>query len=463
MSIERRSQLLLCIILFLIAVTIVAVGLASRSSGVRVTDSAPRDGAENVPITTPIRLRFSQPMDRDSVEGRFHIEPEIQGSFVWKGNDALFAPLSALSPTTSYSVTLNAGSVSERGQDVQQDFKWRFHTRSPQLLYLARPDSDASLRQIFAADELGSPSRQLTNTPWGVWDYAVHPQGEAITYSGLREDGGTDLWRMNRDGSDPELLLACPEFACLNPVWSPDGRQVAHERRDIWAEAPNLDPKAGSLWLFDVEEGDTKPLFDYDVAAHSAAWALDGNRIAYVSPLLPGIEVYHLETEELQQFGNQWGATPEWSPDGTRLVLPELVMIGEEFVVRLVIIDLEDDHAIDISGDDDLVKDDSPAWSPGGGWIAHGHKFLDDERWTPGRQIWLTRPDGSESYPLLAEPMADLFGATWRPDGAALAYLLLDMSEGPQPVPDVSIWAFDLVTRKSTLVADQGVLPRWLP
>ena len=47
-----------------------------------------------------------------------------------------------------------------------------------------------------------------------------------------------------------------------------------------------------------------------------------------------------------------------------------------------------------------------------------------DERWTPGRQPWLTRPDASEAYPLsLEEPMADLFAFAWRPDGAALVYL----------------------------------------
>jgi hypothetical protein len=169
--------------------------------------------------------------------------------------------------------------------------------------------------------------------------------------------------------------------------------------------------------------------------------------------------------------------SPVWSPDGRQLVLPDLLVIGgddstgdaagasgeaadhqdEGLAVRLVRIDLESGQVLDISGDDNAdgirVKDSAPAWSPGGGWIA-------------GRQIWLTRPDASEAYALLTEPMAtmgDHFAFAWRPDGGALAYLRGDLSEGPQPVPDVSVWYFDFAQGKSIPVADDGVLPKWLP
>jgi Tol biopolymer transport system component len=346
---------------------------------------------------------------------------------------------------------------------MEGGWSWKFRTRLPQLLFLRRPDPGAELRQLFLASYDGMPLRQLTDHPRGVWDYAVHPQGQAVVYSVLREDGGSDLWHMDRDGGVQSVLLACPEGACLNPVWSPDGRQLAYERRDIWAGAPNLDPQAGHIWLLDLEEGEERPLFDYDVAVHSPVWGPDGQRLAYVSPLLPGVEVCDLQTQELQQFSNEWGEAPVWSPDGRWLVLPELMLAGESLVVRLVRIDLDAGEMADISGDDDFVKDVSPAWSPGGGWIAFGRQLLDDERWTPGRQIWLTRPDASEAYVLFDEPMGDHFALAWRPDGAALAYALSNLSQGPQPVPDVSVWVFDLVARAQERIAGDAVLPRWLP
>jgi Tol biopolymer transport system component len=463
MSQERKRQLITWLSLVgVLAVAAAAIVLFSLER-VRIVDSAPRDGDEAVPITAPLRLTFSQPMDPASVQARFQIEPEVAGRFVWKENELIYQPESALAPGTSYTVTLPAGATSHTGRRLNQDRVWHFKTRQPQLLYLGRPHPDATIRQLFSAPLDGTPPRQLSEAPAGVWDYAVHPLGREIVYSALREDGGSDLWRMDRDGANPKVLLACPEEACLSPAWSPDGRTLAYERRNIWADAPNLDPKAGRIWIFDLEQGDTRPLFEYDIPLHSPVWAPRGDRLAYLSPMLPGIEAYGLLNGELQQFGNEWGTAPAWSPDGTQLVVPELMLAGESLVVRLIHLTLSSEEATDISGDDDYVKDTTPAWSPAGGWIAYGRQFLDQDRWTPGRQIWLTRPDGSEAYPLLVEPMGDHFAFAWRPDGAALAYAFTDLSEGLQPSPAVSIWIFDLSDREPVPVADDGVLPQWLP
>jgi Tol biopolymer transport system component len=460
---ERRIDRVVGLVLVVVAGGIVAIGLLSSAAQVRIVDTSPANGSDDVPITALIRVAFSQHMDTASVEAHFHIEPEVSGRLVWDGKQAIFQPGIALTPGTTYTVSLDGAAMNQRGSSLKQSHAWHFRTRAPQLLYLGRPAPDADLRQLFVTGFNGSPPRQLTEHQWGVWDYAVHPLGEAIVYSALRQDGGSDLWRMDHGGADPQVLLACPKAACLNPVWSPDGKQLAYERRDIWAAAPNLDPSAARIWLYDVKREETQPLFDYDVPLHSPVWAPGGERLACVSPILPGVEIYDLRTKELLQFSNQWGSAPVWSPDGHHLAMSDLVLIEETLLVRLIGVDLQDGIAIDISGEDDLVKDVAPAWSPGGGWIAFGRQFLDEERWTPGRQIWLTRPDASEAYPLLAEPMADLFAFAWRPDGAALAYLRADLAEGPQMVPDVSVWTFDLVRREPLFVADHAVLPKWLP
>ena len=463
MSKERKRQLIIWLSLVGVLAVVAAAIVLFSFGRVRIVDSFPRDGDEVVPITAPLRLAFSQLMDPASVQARFHIEPQVTGHFVWKENELTYQPESALAPGTMYTVTLQAGAASQTGRRLDEERVWHFQTRHPQLLYLGRPQPDASARQLFAASLDGTQPSQLSDAPAGVWDYAVHPLGAEVVYSALREDGGSDLWRMDRDGANQQLLLACPEAACLAPAWSPDGRTLAYERRNIWADAPNLDPQAGRIWVFDLDHDDTQPLFDYDIPLHSPVWAPRGERLAYLSPMLPGIEVYDMPTGELQQFGNEWGTAPAWSLDGTQLVVPELMLAGEALVVRLIHLALPSEEAIDISGDDDYVKDTTPAWSPAGGWIAFGRQFLDQDRWTPGRQIWLIRPDGSEAYPLLVEPMGDHFAFAWRPDGVALAYAFTDLSEGPQPLPAVSIWIFDLSRREPVHVADDGVLPRWLP
>jgi Tol biopolymer transport system component len=433
----------------------------------RIVSVSPVDGSDDVAITVPIRFTFSQLMDVSSVEAHLGIEPQTAGELLWDGNDAVFVPAVALTPDTLYSVTLTPGAASLRGRLLQSTYSWSFHTRSLGLVYLAWSSPGAGHRNLFVSSLDGSEALRLTDHAEGVWDYAVHPQGEAIVYSVLRQDGGSDLWRTDPDGKNREVLLACPGAACLKPAWSADGRLLAYERRDIWADAPNLDPKAGRIWLFDLVAGRAQPLLDYDVPLHSVVWSPRGERLVVVSPLLPGIEVHDLVSGEMHQFGNEWGAAPTWSPDGRMLVMPELLLAGESLVVELVRVDVETEEVLAISGvagnDILFVKDESPAWSPGGGWIAFGRQFLTDDRWTPGRQIWLARPDGSGAFPLLSEPMSDHFAMAWRPDGAALAYVRADLSEGIKPVPDVSIWVFDLVQREASLVASEGVSPQWLP
>lgn len=442
-------------------------------AGVRVTSLSPDPGEPQVAITAPLRITFSHEMEADSVEAHLQLAPETPGRLVVEGRMVTFWPHPAWVPGQSYTLTLQAGMAAVSGRMLAEGRSWSFSTRSPQLLYLGRASSGLSVdaaRQLFLAPvpvagdtAAGSPGRQLTTHAEGVWDYAVHPQGEAIVYSVVRADGGSDLWQMDRDGGDQRVLLACPDMACLNPAWSPDGRLLAYERREIWAEAPNLDPQAGRLWLLDLERDKARPLFDYDVPLHSPQWASQGQRLAYLSPVAGGIEVLDLPTGELYQFANEWGGVPAWSPDGQDLALSELMLAGEAFVVHLLRIDVEQGELLDLSGEEEMVQDVSPVWSPGGGWIAFGRQFLEGARWTPGRQIWLTRPDGSEAYPLREEPMADHFGFSWRGDGGALAYVRNDLSVGAQPVPEVEVWVMDLVRREAFPMAGGGVLPAWLP
>lgn len=498
------TRLRLLALFALLAVGLAAVAGWAWSRQVRLVRFSPAGGlagAAAVPITAPLRLTFSTPMDPASVRAHLHLEPETPLRVVAAGRDIVFQPAAGLAPGTTYTVTLDPGAAGLRGAALGRGGHWQFRTRPPALLYLTWPAQDTldasgsrGPAQIYVAALDGSPPRSLTAEPGGVWDFAADPLGSRVVYSAVRDDAGTDLWLLSLDAdrrvTKTSRLLACPGEACLAPAWSADGRHLAFERRELLADGPNLDPKAGHIWLLDVETGRDRPLFDYDVPLHSPVWSpalesvtgaaergslsgIGSAALAYVSPLVPAIEVLDLATDDIVPIPNEWGAAPVWSPDGRSLVLPDLALLDEPeaLVVHLFQVDISQTLAAGeaanltaSAGDQLLVKDTGPAWSPGGGWIAFGRQSFEGEQWTPGRQIWLMRPGASagEAYSLVRQPLDDLFGLVWRPDGGALAYLSTDLSEGVQVQPKVEVWLFDFETRRSTLVA-AGVLARWLP
>jgi Tol biopolymer transport system component len=114
--------------------------------------------------------------------------------------------------------------------------------------------------------------------------------------------------------------------------------------------------------------------------------------------------------------------------------------------------------------DTPLVEDFSPAFSPNGVTLAFTRRFLDDERWTPGRQIWLmTMPaagsDPSQIKPLTISPDYLYTALAWHPEGTKLAAVRFNVTLLTEP-PE--IWLLDLGGGAVRLVIG-GFSPQWIP
>jgi Tol biopolymer transport system component len=115
-------------------------------------------------------------------------------------------------------------------------------------------------------------------------------------------------------------------------------------------------------------------------------------------------------------------------------------------------------ESVVLSGDG-LVDDGSPSFAPSGAWLAFGRKTLTDDQWTPGRQLWLMRPDGSEAYALTDDPLYNHSAFRWSPDSRTLAYMRFNVADPGLPA---EIWTVDMSdSQPSRLV--EGFLPEWLP
>lgn len=92
--------------------------------------------------------------------------------------------------------------------------------------------------------------------------------------------------------TDPAVMQATDVFNleyATDPQLSPDGRKIAYVRRsfDIMA-----DKARSNIWLIDVASGEQRPVLSSTASYASPHWSPDGKRLAYVSAVDGGAQVY---------------------------------------------------------------------------------------------------------------------------------------------------------------------------
>jgi Tol biopolymer transport system component len=75
--------------------------------------------------------------------------------------------------------------------------------------------------EIFVMRADGSSRRRLTNDPSIDWNPAWSPDGAEIVFRSDRSPDGTELWKMNADGSGVVQLTIGPFQGGVDPDWQP--------------------------------------------------------------------------------------------------------------------------------------------------------------------------------------------------------------------------------------------------
>lgn len=225
-----------------------------------------------------------------------------------------------------------------------------------------------------------------------------HPNGRQIGY--FYGDWRAADWALNWDGGAVQVdsavrpvSLPGPLIVGLHedfpPVWSPNGRWFAyHSHRSAQPVASYADP------------GSTDDIYLRAAGAPAT------------------------EEVRLTDFGLEAGS-PDWSPDGTRLVFTSFDRsLGTRhsfpFVIALDTAAGRATSSVRLPLPAALTGAEMAAWSPVGEEIAI------EEAMPGGRHaLWVIRSDGSGARKLVDYPMRTYGGVDWTPDGKTLIYSAL--------------------------------------
>jgi Tol biopolymer transport system component len=443
----------------------------------RIEEIQPASDAKMVLSTAPIRIAFNQPMDRVSVETRLEIEPQLTGRFVWEGNSLRYIPDVPWPQGQDVTINLAAGCRSSYFLPMLKSHQWSFQVGVPQVIYLTY-DGNISLLELINVQT--QEHTQVVQTSSEILDFSVSLDGTMVAYSVMRQDGGSDLRLYDQVSGNDQLIYECPSpMRCQNPQLSPKDDLVAFERVELQAGV-------GGKWLagfpqvLSVKLTEGSQVFPVGAINHAHSdphWSSQGN-LAYYDETSNQIIIVDLDVQsqpiELYSIPSELGIVGNWSPDGSYLVFPDLVFLDETFTKNedtgdefplfyshIFQLNLSTGLVYDLIGTDfGLVEDTSPVYSPDGFWIAFSRKFLDEERWSLGRQLWLMRSDGSGAKQITQEPEYNHFSISWSPDSARLTMVRVDQDDFTQ---SPELWLYELESERLVLLESDGYLPQWVP
>jgi len=99
-----------------------------------ISSTDPANNAANVAVGLgSIKIFFSEPMDQNSVQNAFSVNPSVNGAFSWDGNTMIYTLSSSLSLSTTYTVAIGTGAKDLPGNPLSSAYSFPFTTSAVAL------------------------------------------------------------------------------------------------------------------------------------------------------------------------------------------------------------------------------------------------------------------------------------------------------------------------------------------
>ena len=194
--------------------------------------------------------------------------------------------------------------------------------------------------EIYLMDADGSNLVRLTNNP-GLDSFpAWSPDGSRIVFMSER-DQGSGIYTMNADGTDVVWIIGDG----LAPHWSPDGTRIA-----LWFCC-----EGGDVFVMNADGTGLVEVFPGPGFAFDPVWSPDGRQIAFAGS---GIHIMDADGSN-HRVVVESGRWPDWSPDGSQLAYS---CSGRGGFDDICVSNADGTNEINLT--DHLANDNWAAWRP---------------------------------------------------------------------------------------------------
>jgi Tol biopolymer transport system component/predicted Ser/Thr protein kinase len=282
------------------------------------------------------------------------------------------------------------------------------------LLALLTPIPTRSLRPTATATPADVASPTPLDVPTSTEAPVVLPPpggGDRLAFASNR-DGDFEIYLIDIDGGNLRQLTD-NDGQDFDPVWSPDGRQIAYTARP----GPDQDTE---IMVMNADGSDARPVTDNDEDDADPDWSPDGEWIAFTSNRDGDFDIYVMrvdgsDVEQLTFNSELTDLTPRWSPDGTRIGYHARVGNNRD-TSEIYIVDATGGAPYQLTGNE--VRDEWIDWSPDGRMVAYssGEGLVGNQRAVFGFDLV-----SNLVVQLTVDPVHD-DDPVWSPDGGRIAF-----------------------------------------
>jgi len=194
--------------------------------------------------------------------------------------------------------------------------------------------SKASLNsEIFIVDADGGDLQRVTNDKEPLAAPAWAPDGSIIAYARADDAASWELWMVRPDGYAPHPISTRP--LASDYAWGPGGHYLAFSQF-MYAE-DGRDLLSQAVFVMNVNNGSIERLTHGEGRASQPVWSPDGSQIAYLCDDGTGLDICMMKRDgsaSYELYETIPGEDPidpyaglAWSPDGSRLLF---ATVGED-------------------------------------------------------------------------------------------------------------------------------------